>query len=334
MTAEAQSRAVPARRTPAARPRTSERLRRQLFVERAFFLIVIAALVLAMVRQARGLTTYQITVDGRPVATLSKQATAEKLLTELRGTSDNARFRQRTEVVRVNPRPPAVMTEQAARSALAQAVKVVVPAHVILVNGRVIAALESGEQAEQVLARLRASYAGPKQKARFKESVRVEEAEIARDKVLSPDGAFAALTGAAQSGGGRTYRVKSGDSGWTIASAHDLTVERLAALNPGVDLNRLHNGQELVVASANSPVTVITVEERTELEVVPHTTQVQAAPDLPRGQRRVLAEGQDGQKTVRYRITRENGRVLKREVLAETVMRPPKPERVLSGTGA
>jgi hypothetical protein len=280
------------------------------------------------------LTAYQITVDGRHVAMVSKRATAEKLLVELRGTSDNARFRQSTEVVRVDPRAPAVMTEQAARSALARAVKVVVPAHVILVNGRTMAALESGEQAEQVLARLRASYAGPKQNARFKESVLVEEAEIARDKVLAPDAAFARLTGATQSGGGRTYRVKSGDSGWTIANAHGLTVERLAALNPGGDLNRLRNGQELVVASAKPPVTVITVEERTELEVVPHTTQVQAAPDLPRGQRRVLAEGQDGQKTVRYRITRENGRVVKREVLAETVMRAPKPERVLEGTGA
>jgi LysM repeat protein len=334
MTATPGLRPDAASEAPIARAHRSERLRRQLFAERAFFIAVIALLTFALVRQGRALTAYQITVDGRPVALVAERATADKLFRELRGNTPEARFRQATDVRRVDPRAPAVLTEREARAALTTAINVIVPAHVILVNGRVAAAVESREQAEQALTRLRAGYAGSGQQARFKESVRIEQAEIPRAQRLSPDQAFQTLAGERAAVSSKIYTVKRGDTAWGIANTHGLTVERLALLNPRADLARLQMGQALTIAREEPLLTVVTTEERTELEIMPHSMRVTAAPDLPKGQRRVLAEGRDGQKTVRYRVTLENGKPVKRVVMAETVMRPPRAERVLVGTGA
>jgi hypothetical protein len=279
MTARPRTQAIAAHSSAPLGARRSDKLRRQLFVERLFFLALIALLVVVVVRQGRALRAYQITVNGAPVATVGDARTANRLLRELQGNNREARFRQTVAVRRVNPRAW-IMGEKRARSVLAARVNVIVPGAVILVNGRVAAALASKEQAEQVLSRLRRTYGGSDQQSRFDQSVRVETTDVSRAKIVSPDQAFRALT--------------SGEFG----------------------------------------LTVVTTEERTEIETIPHPRSVQVVPDLPKGQRRVIAQGADGEKTVRYRVIRANGRVVKRETVAETVARPPKPERVMVGAGA
>lgn len=332
MTAKPEPQAIPARSPSPLRARRPDRLRRQLLVERAFFIAVIVVLAIVAVRQARALRAYQITVDGRPVVTVADRGTAKKLLAELSGDMPDARFRQTVDVQRADLRA-GVAREERARKVLATAIHVIVPAHVIIVNGKVAAAVPSREDAEQVLSRVRATYAGPDQKSRFKESVRVEAADISRGRVVAAEDAFKLLAGGA-AGSTTTYEVQAGDTAWSIAKKHGISVEQLGSLNSRINLDRLQAGQTLSVGHGKSGLTVVTVEERTEIEPIPSSTSVKAAPDLRKGERRVITKGQDGEKSVRYRITSENGRVVKREVVAETVTRRPKPERVLVGTGA
>lgn len=333
MTARPQRQAIPARSFAPVRARKTEKLRRQLFVERLFFLAVIALMAVFLVRQARALRIYQVTVDGRPVAIVGDRGTANRLLHELAGGSADARFRQVVAVQRVDPRA-AVMPEKRAHAALAATINVIVPGYVILVNGKLAAGLSSREEAEQVLARLRETYAGTNQKAHFKESVRIEATDIPRARLVSTEQAFRALAGGAAAGAAETYRVQPGDTASGIAANHGISTAQLAELNPKANLNRLATGQVLTVGRGKPTVTVVSVEERTEIEPIPHSSSVQVAPDLPRGERRVIAPGRDGEKTVRSRVARENGRVVKREVVSETVTRPPQSERVAVGAGA
>ena len=45
----------------------------------------------------------------------------------------------------------------------------------------------------------------------------------------------------------RTYVIQEGDTFGTVADEHDTTVDRLRALNPGVDENSLQVGQKILV---------------------------------------------------------------------------------------
>jgi hypothetical protein len=190
MTAKPKLQGVSARSSPAPQARAGDRLRRQLFVERVFFLAVIVALAIVAVRQARALRMYQVTVNGRPVAIVGDAGTAQSLLRELQGNNPDARFGQTVRVQRVNPRAM-VMTEQRARGLLAAAINVIVPAYVILANGKVGAALATRVDAEQVVSRLRQSGANPSLLA----SLRIEAANISRARIVSRDEAVRALSG-------------------------------------------------------------------------------------------------------------------------------------------
>lgn len=57
--------------------------------------------------------------------------------------------------------------------------------------------------------------------------------------------ALAALLLASSAGAAGTYRVKPGDSLWTVARAHGTTVTALRQLNPGVRTHALQVGQRL-----------------------------------------------------------------------------------------
>ncbi len=52
-----------------------------------------------------------------------------------------------------------------------------------------------------------------------------------------------------------TYVVKEGDTGWVIAALAGLTIDQLRALNPGVDINVLSVGTELIIGGSPAAAT-------------------------------------------------------------------------------
>jgi len=204
MTARPNLRAATARSTPAPQARAGDKLRRQLFVERVFFIALVVVLAIVAVRQARALRMYQVSVNGRPVAIVSDSATAKKLLREVQGDTPDARFSQTVVVQRANPRAM-VMTEARARNVLAAAINVIVPAYVILANGKVGAVLATRVDAEQVVSRLRRGGVSPSTLA----SVRIEEANVSRTRIVSRDEAVRAMTSGAKSPSARRAAAPS-----------------------------------------------------------------------------------------------------------------------------
>lgn len=192
MTAKPKIRPAPARIPVPSGVRQPVRLRRQLFIERVFFLAVIAALGIVAVRQAQTLRMYQVTVSGKPVAIVGDAATANKLLSELKGSSPDARFSQPVVVERANPRAM-VMPESRARRALAATINVMVPGYVILANGRVLATVATRADAEQVLSQVPHGGAGGRQFG----PLRVEETSVSRVRIVSASEAVRAITAGA-----------------------------------------------------------------------------------------------------------------------------------------
>jgi hypothetical protein len=204
MTARPRLQTVTARSSPAPQARAGDKLRRQLLVERIFFIALVVVLGIIAVRQARALRMYQVSVNGQPVAIVGDAATANRLLREVRGDTPDARFRQTVLVQRANPRAM-VMTEAHARNVLAAAINVIVPAYVILADGKVRAALATRVDAEQVVSRLRRSGASPSTLS----SVRIEEANVSRARIVSRDEALRGLTSGARAPSARRAAAPS-----------------------------------------------------------------------------------------------------------------------------
>lgn len=95
-----------------------------------------------------------------------------------------------------------------------------------------------------------------------------------------------------------TYVVKAGDTGWVIAAQAGLTIDQLRALNPGVDINLLSVGTELIVGGTPAQATaapgataVATGEATTAAENTPEATATVAGPAVPTAGATTTADG-------------------------------------------
>ncbi len=110
-------------------------------------------------------------------------------------------------------------------------------------------------------------------------------------------------------------------------------------------LNRLKleiSGEDVVSHGLEEPVfdgmvltvdRVVTVEE-TYAVTIPHSVVRCSDPSGPEGTQQILTEGSEGELLRTARVTYKNGRETDREVLQETVLRPPVDQVLALGTGA
>jgi murein DD-endopeptidase MepM/ murein hydrolase activator NlpD len=129
----------------------------------------------------------------------------------------------------------------------------------------------------------------------------------------------------------KEYEVKSGDSLWSIARAHDLRVADLEKANPGLK-GYLQPGQKLNLVVPKPYVNVITQEEKTVTEKIPFETQTVKDSTLYTYEKKVRTPGQAGSKQVTYSIVRQNGQVLEQEVINTVVEKEPVTQVVAVGT--
>jgi hypothetical protein len=98
--------------------------------------------------------------------------------------------------------------------------------------------------------------------------------------------------------------------------------------------------QPAQVAATGAPVAepavpaqpVVTTRTETEKRVIPYRTRLVRDPELPRGRKRVQAEGVPGEEVLRYVVTLTNGQPTERRLVDSTVTRQPQHRVVAFGT--
>lgn len=204
----------------------------------------------------------------------------------------------------------------------------------IVIDGRPALVVEDREAAQRVLERLKKEYAEKLDgeelaSVEFVERVALRSRPVAVGEISGEDDAFSLLKN------GRSqvvkYRVKEGDSLWSIARAHGLLVEDLLRANPGLS-ERLDIDQEINLAAVRPLLSVRTVSSSVVKEAIPCEVEVRLDSRLRRGSTRVIRSGEDGEKEVVYRIVRENGRVVSREAVSSRVLKEPVSRIVAQGT--
>ncbi|MBO8165110.1 MAG: peptidoglycan DD-metalloendopeptidase family protein [Brevibacillus sp.] len=246
---------------------------------------------------------------------------------------------------------------EAALAALSEIADIKVEAVKIVVDGKLVGYAASPKDAQTVFNRLKAKYVGSdvteKEKAqtanaaslqsaaagaeqaikkvRFKEQVTTETDSVPAAQVLTVDkleellsrGTFKDVI----------HTVQEGDCITCIAKQYGITSQDIYANNPGITEDTvLQLGQKINVTAIKPLVTVQVIEEVEQEEVIHYTVQTRSNGQMPKGDSKVVQEGKEGMKRVRYEVIRENGQEVARKVLEEEVLEEPVPKIVERGT--
>lgn len=296
--------------------------------------VVLLVLLAAMRVGGCGRPVRALIVDGKLACYVPNEATAERvrkgLIQAALGDLKNpAAIKERWEVVR-----PQVLSADEAIKLLRDKVHVQIEAFGIEVDGKTLLAVPTEGDARQVLEMAKARFA-PDRAAllappRFQQTVRLVHAVVASDELYrDPAKAVDRLLG---TGAQEYHTVRAGDNPSKIAAHYGMKLADLWALNPGLRGRNLRAGEKILVTTSKPALTVITVREVTDRKPIPPPEELERTPSLPQGERKVVDEGQPGEKLVTLKATYENDRRVKAQVLSERVIKQPRPRKVLLGT--
>ncbi|MGM9950812.1 MAG: peptidoglycan DD-metalloendopeptidase family protein [Lysinibacillus sp.] len=228
---------------------------------------------------------------------------------------------------------------------LASSLAVEAEAHALLVDGKAVAYLKNAEDYEKAIRLLKLRYVSQEEldalegaatelvplnqndqtrvtEVSLTKPVTGEEAKADPSQILTPEEAVELLlSGALEK---ETYAVQQGDVLGSIASAHNLTLKELLALNPGLtESSLLKIGQPVNVTVAKPFVAVKVVMEKFKVETIDFKHITEKDETMLKGESKVKQEGKAGQKEVLYTITSENGIRTGKQATNEVVTAEP-----------
>ncbi len=225
----------------------------------------------------------------------------------------------------------------------------------LVVDGKSVGVLKDEKEADQLLESIKGDYIPASEKAKTASKVTTLAAPLAKatagsalkkvefvEKVeLKPvdvqPGSFsnaATLLKTLKTGDvrPRTYKVASGDTLSFIAQKFDITTQDIQKKNPALKGDFIKEGQELNLTVLQPALTVRTVENAVETEEIAYGTQVIRDPNLKEGIVKKISAGKVGKKKVTFSLTKENGEVVKEELIKEEVLVKPVSEVIKRGT--
>jgi LysM repeat protein len=235
-----------------------------------------------------------------------------------------------------------VFTNEEAIELLKPKLDVVVTAYAIQVEGRDILQVPAQETAEEVLRTAKAKFLSegetPLEPQSFKEEPVIAQTQVPPDALIADihTATEELLRGTTAP---QKYSVQVNDTPYSVAKAHNMTVDQLYKLNPGLkemaSRNDIHPGDEWTVAGPRPGLVVITKKETTRVVPVPYSTVAKERPSLPAGETRVVRAGHEGQRKEWIRGTWRNDQVVPEsvKVTRSEIIEEPQDEVVFKGTG-
>ena len=270
---------------------------------------------------ASGVVLYQvqkspcaILINGKPVATVESRFVAKRVLAEARALnahgapSSALRFVERVTMRRASGSDEMSEIPEAVH-AVEQAASVEAELFAISVDGAPMIGLPSKALADRTMELVKQHYEkglpNAVGKSTFKGDVFVAKRFIAADKFReTPETARDTLTVITEPA--VTHTVVSGDRAVNIARQYGKSLVTLEALNPGVDMERITEGDLLVIQRAKQPVTVIT------RSVVTKTVEIAPPPEAAR-----YSRSRTGKRVMRVMMTYENGQPASEEIISQ-----------------
>lgn len=128
------------------------------------------------------------------------------------------------------------------------------------------------------------------------------------------------------------YIVQQGDCVSCIAHKFGISKQLIYQKNDWIEDDMIRVGEELDLTVEQPLVTVETVERLVETEEIQHPVIYEKDETMPTGKTKVVKKGKNGSKRVTYRLTKQNGLMMKEELIDEEVLVEPVPEVMKKGT--
>ncbi|MCD6350569.1 MAG: G5 domain-containing protein [Armatimonadetes bacterium] len=298
-----------------------------------FFIVALVALLALRVGGCRG-PARAIVINGETVCYVRDEGAAEqvrrKLIEQAKGDlTGDASIEEKWEVVR----PKVVPVDEAVKQ-LQGRVHVQLEAVGIEVNGQIIAYLPTESEAKRVLDMVKQHYVPEGERLleppKFREKVRLVPATTRPEKVEHD--LQKAVDKLLAAGGERTYTVRAGDYPAAVAKRFGMSLKQLYALNPGIKGRDLKVGQKLRIVSKEPRLTVVTVREIKVRKEIPPPEEPVETDALLKGEKRVVREGEPGEKVLTLRAVFENDKRIKAQILEDRTIKKPVSRRVMVGT--
>lgn len=302
--------------------------------------IVILVLIIAVIcLSAFSKNSVQVFVDGTSVGYVkgsAKKITAE----DLESTLTSQLSQQIGTDVRINEEITAkaahsskknMVTTDSIISKLKENVTYKVKAAIITVDGEEIGVLGSVSEAEEFFRSFAAQYTDEESNLsewEFTRDVKATESYVDQDRIVTSDVIRAKLTETRLEP--VSYFVQSGDTLYSVATKLGTTYKQMMADNPELPAT-LYVGQELNILLPVPYVSVRTIEEIVETEVIPKGLDQQVDDSKSSDYKKIVQQGSDGERKKITQITKVNGVFESEEVVSDSITVQPVDDIIVVG---
>ncbi|MEJ8304963.1 M23 family metallopeptidase [Saccharibacillus sacchari] len=165
---------------------------------------------------------------------------------------------------------------------------------------------------------------------KINDKITYTETKTSPTRILSEDEAYKLLTIGEKDP--ITYTVAEGDTVSSIAAQFGITQDEIYANNSDIKEFTLQIGEVLRITLPDPAMTVTTVESVSELIPTAPEMVIRHNSELAAGKRIVASQGKSGSKRVDYRLTKENGEIVREEWIGQEVVRRSAPIIIVKGT--
>lgn len=211
-----------------------------------------------------------------------------------------------------------------------------VPVSKLLVNGFPVGDFKNFKTADGILKTLRNKYKEEDSKlleVSFSENVQIEQREVHVVDFRGYDNPDLVLEFIERGTNEvRQHKVKKGENYWTIAQIYGVTPEDLEKANPETDPQAIQIDQLISLVVPKPIISVRTLESIEYKEEISYDVVYEDNASLYKGEVRTKSNGVYGEKKILANIIKENGSIVRKNVVKETVLSKPIAKVVYSGT--
>ncbi len=288
------------------------------------YLVILALMVGYVTFDGMYTQAYVLTVDGEEMGLISGEADVETMVAHLESRASGILGEEYAYDADIQL-SPAITTNNgfsdmnAIEDSLFANVGALTEAYALSVDGVELGVAPSLAEMYEMLDQVAAPYVTEYTlRYEFVEDVQVYPVELPSNTRYDLDSLYAILT--AFTIEEAYYTVKAGDTFNQIAYNLGMTPADLSALNPGININKIYVGQELIIQEAVPFLSVRTVENKTYESVIHSPIEEIPTANLYVGNSQVKEQGTDGLALENADITYVNGVEMERTILTSETL--------------